>query len=313
VGYHGAGTVIIEAGGIFSCPNLLIGGLEGSLAEVRVVGRAGGVRSELRVTGDRFAVGGVTGLGSLDGVPGTLELNDGLVVTPGELWIGEQGVVRGQGIIQAHTIVANGYLAPAFFPTVSAAAGRPRLANETETPRSGVLTLDGDLVLGPTGVIAVEIGGPESDNQTLLDVLGTAALNGRLELNFRNGHAPRQGDQLRFLAAAGGLSGGFDDVRIFGLAPGFEYELDTAGGEVRLTALNDAVAAAPPRFDPLPFVTAGGLQLSIDAPAEQEVVIYAAPGVLLPAQPVHTNSGSFFFVDPIPSGEGQRFYRAVGR
>jgi hypothetical protein len=313
VGYHGTGTMIIEAGGLFTSPNLLIGGLEGSTGGVEVRGRAGGVRSELRVTGDRFAVGGVPGLGSLDGVPGRLELNDGLVVTPGELWIGEQGILSGQGTVQAHTIVANGYVAPAFFPTVSATAARLRPANDTDTPLPGVLTLDGDLVLGPTGVIAVVIRGAEAGNQTRLEVLGTAALSGRLEVNFRNGHAPRQGDELRFLTATGGLSGGFDEVRLDGLAPGFEYELDTAQGEVRLTALNDAAVAGSPRFAPFPLLTAEGLQLSIDAPAEQEVVILAAPGVLAPAQPIHTNRGSFLFIDPLPTGQGQRFYRAVGR
>ena len=313
VGYHGAGVLTIGEGGLVVCPNLLIGGLEGSSGMVEVGGSMGRFTSELRVTGDRFAVGGVSGLGSLDGVEGRLNLKDGLVVTAGELWISEQGVLTGQGTIVAHTIVANGYLSPAFFPTVSAAVARPGRANETETPPPGVLRFDGNLQLGPTGVIRVEVRGAEPGNQTRLEVLGTATLNGRLELNFSNGYAPRQGDQLRFITAKGGVNGGFAGVTLAGLAPGFEYDLDASGGEVRLTALNDAVVTAPPRFAPQPAVTSEGLRLSVEAPAEQEVVIFATPGVLTPAQPIHTNRGSFILIDPLPPGQDQRFYRAVGR
>jgi uncharacterized delta-60 repeat protein len=67
----------------------------------------------------------------------------------------------------------------------------------------------------------------------------------------------------------------------------------------------------PPRFASLPTLSAGSIHLAIEAAPDQEVVILATPDLLAPGHPIHTNRGSFLFVDPIDSAQSQRFYRVL--
>lgn len=83
--------------------------------------------------------------------------------------------------------------------------------------------------------------------QDRLVISGTAQLNGNLALNFGNGYAPRQGDVLTFVTASG-ATGSFGKLTISGLAPGFQYRINTAGGALTLTALNDGVPITKPAF-----------------------------------------------------------------
>jgi hypothetical protein len=63
----------------------------------------------------------------------------------------------------------------------------------------------------------------------------------------------------------------------------------------------------------LPQISAEGIRISIEAQADQEVVIFSSPDLLETGAPVHTNRGSFLFIDTVEPGESRRFYRAVGR
>ena len=95
--------------------------------------------------------------------------------------------------------------------------------------------------MSETGVITLHVLGGTADLQDRLVVSGTAALHGPIALNFSNGYAPKQGDQLVLIQAAA-VTGAPQAVSITGLAPGFDSELNVVGGTLTLVALNDGVA-----------------------------------------------------------------------
>jgi hypothetical protein len=108
----------------------------------------------------------------------------------------------------------------------------------------GVLTIDGGFEQGPNARLLIEIGGTNSAAHDQLVVTGDAVLDGRLILKFVNGFAPRSGDRIPFLLAGGPVSGGFAQVDLQNLAPGFQFDLATNGSVLTITALNNAT------FDP---------------------------------------------------------------
>jgi T5SS/PEP-CTERM-associated repeat protein len=76
-----------------------------------------------------------------------------------------------------------------------------------------------------------------------LVVTGDATLDGRVELQFGNGVAPRLGDAFDVLDVAGTVTGSFAEVAIRGLVPGsFEFAPSLVGGKLTLTSMTDAAA-----------------------------------------------------------------------
>jgi hypothetical protein len=76
-----------------------------------------------------------------------------------------------------------------------------------------------------------------------LVVTGSATLDGRVELQFGNGVAPRLGEAFDVLEVAGTVTGSFAEVAIRGLVPGsFAFEPSLVGGKLTLTSLTDAAA-----------------------------------------------------------------------
>jgi len=103
------------------------------------------------------------------------------------------------------------------------------------------LTLVGKVVFQASAVVKLDIPGSESADGIVVD--GPLTLGGTLELNFADGYAPRAGDTLDLITSTL-TSGSFATTRINGLAPGFQFTLAPNGaGGVRLTAINDGVAA----------------------------------------------------------------------
>jgi hypothetical protein len=94
---------------------------------------------------------------------------------------------------------------------------------------------------------------------------GDAKLAGTLEVQFMNGYAPSQGDRFDLLRVSGQTTGAFENVIVRGLAPGAAFEQSFAGGELALTALNDAVALPTVGFKAKTQVAEGkkGLKLTV--------------------------------------------------
>jgi hypothetical protein len=165
--------------------------------------------------------------------------------------VGRGGRIRGSGI----AITRDGVVV---FDGGSIAPGVVQLGGQQRTAAAahlvGALTIQGNLTVSETGVITLHVLGGTADLQDRLVVTGTAALHGPVALNFANGYAPQQGDQLPLIQAAA-VTGAPQEVIISGLAPGFESELNVVGGTLTLVASNDGVATtqalAQPVFLPL--------------------------------------------------------------
>ena len=116
----------------------------------------------------------------------------------------------------------------------------------------GKLTIAGNYVQTATGRLDVEIGGltPETQHDQL-EVAGEVTMAGMLNLVFRDGFAPRMGDQVTLLSAGGALSTQGLEVNIVNLAPGFEYDLMLSSGAMTLVAKNDAVFIPEPTMLPM--------------------------------------------------------------
>src|SRR5208282_3482279 len=127
---------------------------------------------------------------------GTLNITDGgAVISDGGTTVGPMGTLTGNGTITTPTLVNNGTVAPAG-------------PNNT----TGTLTVNGNYQQNPSGTLDAEIGGPDSSQADLLNVSGTAMLNGTLDLTSVNNFHPSPGDTYTILAAAGGLTGNFNQV-----------------------------------------------------------------------------------------------------
>jgi len=77
----------------------------------------------------------------------------------------------------------------------------------------GTLTISGNYVQGPSGVIAMDIGGLAAGTEyDQLLVSGTATLDGTLNTTLINSFAPPAGSSFTFIQAAGGVSGTFATI-----------------------------------------------------------------------------------------------------
>ncbi|MAE93033.1 MAG: hypothetical protein CL910_00090 [Deltaproteobacteria bacterium] len=130
------------------------------------------------------------------------------------------GVIRGTGTLNVAniTFTNNGTISPGSSP--------------------GDLTVLGNLLQGASGILEFEIGGTTTGSfDRLIMSSGTATLGGTLVLAFVGGFAPGLGDTFDLIV--GNASGGFGDVQITGLAPGFLYDLAVGPGGLTLTANSD--------------------------------------------------------------------------
>jgi hypothetical protein len=155
----------------------------------------------------------------------------GLEVPLGELHVGTGGSLRGCARVRASRVVvrSGGVAEPGCSP--------------------GTLAVDGDFVVEAGGTLQIELAGLTDGLHDLVDVLGNVVLGdgAQLDLRFLDGFAPQAGDVVDFLRATGDFSGNFADVRVSGLAAGWEYRIgSTVDGLLRLTSLSDAQPANIP-------------------------------------------------------------------
>jgi hypothetical protein len=113
----------------------------------------------------------------------------------------------------------------------------------------GLLTIDGNYTQNSGGILAIELGGLTPGTQfDVLDVNGTATLDGTLTVSLINGFAPTAGDTFTFLTYdargdVGGSPSGFD---VFASGtPGLNYSVSYGATGATLTVLGPAAAAAP--------------------------------------------------------------------
>lgn len=113
----------------------------------------------------------------------------------------------------------------------------------------GKATIEGDLTLAVGTALEMELGGPGAgEGFDQIEATGTVTLAGHLDIVFRDGFAPTNG-QVFGLVKGASILGGFAEVAVHGLAPGFTYSLaNTGGNTLSLTATSAGVAITQPEL-----------------------------------------------------------------
>jgi len=216
---------------------------------VRIGGSAGGHGATAVM--ETMCVGGSPLCGTSPGVAGRLTVEADGRLEGGTLLLAQTGRMNGAGTVAVAETLLFGVVEPGTDPGGEAGGGglgleQRALAAPASTTSKGhrpvdpaVLTFQGDVVLGPTAELVIDIWGGDPSLHDRIVVDGALQLGGTLVLNFIH-HAPRQGDVLGFITASGVVDGAFTEVVVQGLGPGFRYEIDVVDGELRLTALNNA-------------------------------------------------------------------------
>lgn len=250
IGQAGRGTLNITNGALMRCRQIAVGQKNGSRGEVFINGTFRSTQARLVATGPlttdgNICIGKVPLCGATTGtVRGDLVVGvDGLL--EGKIiGVGPGGRLRGNGIVLARegvVVFGGGSLAPGIGvlePGTAASAAAPHALAAQQSV--GTLTIEGDLTISSTGVITLELLGASAALQDRLVVSGAAVVEGTLALNFANGYAPRQGEELALIEAAT-LTGTPQSVVISGLAEGFSYEFVEEANGLRLVALNDGI------------------------------------------------------------------------
>jgi T5SS/PEP-CTERM-associated repeat protein len=251
VGSLGRGTMDISRGGRVDFGNIVIGGGMEASAKVTVSGPGSVLQARdlLRVGGSGSAT-----------APGELTVSaGGLVQSASALQVSRLGVVRldgGSAIVGQTTgaaipgavIVANQgtlRLGGRLIGSVQLRQGGRFLPGSSP----GRATIEGDLTLAEGSALEIELAGAEGGtNVDQIEATGRVTLAGRVELVFRDGFAPTQG-QVFEIVRGSSVTGEFSEVEVRGLASGFTYALTNPDGRsLRLTATSAGTSTTPPRL-----------------------------------------------------------------
>jgi len=145
-----------------------------------------------------LAVGGhiVTLLDNNGAVLGGLTtINSGRIECPAGIGLQNGGTLKGDGLMVGDVIVS-GDIDP-----------------DTPGSQGGLFTIQGDLLMNPTGDVLMTIGGsPGSSNNDRINVSGTADFGGTMRVNLKNGYVPHVGEQFIAVNAVQGRIGEFDTL-----------------------------------------------------------------------------------------------------
>jgi outer membrane autotransporter protein len=123
------------------------------------------------------------------------DTDGGAVTANGGTIVGPMGTLTGDGTLTTPSLINNGTVAP---------AGPGSTA--------GALAINGNYEQGSNGALSTGMAGPVSSQADQLNISGSAALNGALELNSINNFHPSSDDTYTILTAGGGVTGSFTQV-----------------------------------------------------------------------------------------------------
>ncbi len=128
---------------------------------------------------------------------GLSKLNNGQITCANNIGVQNGARVQGKGTLNGD-ITMSGALDP-----------------EDTAPNTGLITLQGDLHMNPTGIFDMSIGGtPGSGIYDRCNVSGTATFGGTLHIRLKNGFVPNVGQQFIAINATAGRIGEFDNVTL---------------------------------------------------------------------------------------------------
>lgn len=144
-------------------------------------------------------------------VSGTIIVSNGAEITSPQIVIGDSGILGGNGTVTGNVSNFGGLVAPGLSP--------------------GTLKIDGDYTMDG-GTLLIEVGGLGSGQFDILEVTGAIdILAGEILFDFVDDFVPEIGNILEFFSADGGASISGEVTYAFsGLAPGFEFFVDSADG-----------------------------------------------------------------------------------
>lgn len=216
VGDGGAGTLTVTDGGqvILENPDGLASGYVAttgaSTGTVQVQG-AGSLLS----AGSFLAAGLDFNLADSGG-DATLEVGSGGTIAADTIQLGTSAILRGNGGTLLGNLLNGGTVTPGASP--------------------GTITVDGDYSQLPGGKLVIEIGGlTRGADFDVLEVSGTAAVGGTLEVVLINGFVPQLADDFQFLLA-GSIEGGFNSL-ILPIFDGRTFALDLPSGSLAVEAV----------------------------------------------------------------------------
>jgi probable HAF family extracellular repeat protein/T5SS/PEP-CTERM-associated repeat protein len=270
------GGISLDEGGLLRCRNIELGGRPGMNG-----------KGELTVDGGMVRALEVLTVGFDGGGRGLLTMSDSaLVATNGTYIATPNDTIMGTGTLAVGFLGLqnDGVLAPGITVSYPKAPAATAPAAGPARDETATMFIDGTLSMGATGRLAIPVTGSDPGQYGRLAVSQAANLGGVLELDFRAGFAPRQGDAFTFLTATEGLSGSFSNVVISGLAPDFEYELATVNGQITLTALSDGTPPSGERplrvasARPNPFRASADIPFTLAQASHVRVKVFNVAG-----------------------------------
>jgi hypothetical protein len=126
---------------------------------------------------------------------GLTTMNSGRIECPVGVGVQNGGRLQGDGLVIG-TVTNAGTLDP-----------------HTSGNLGGLITVQGNLLMNPSGIFDMEIGGaPASNNNDRSNVSGTATFGGTMRVKLKNGYIPHVGEQFIAINATSGRIGEFDDI-----------------------------------------------------------------------------------------------------
>ncbi|HUN80705.1 MAG TPA: hypothetical protein VMV81_04270 [Phycisphaerae bacterium] len=126
---------------------------------------------------------------------GLAKMNSGRIQCPAGIGLQNGGTLQGDGLLEGD-FISSGVVDP-----------------HNSSTLGGLITVQGDFVMNPTGVFDMEIGGsPPSNNNDRMNVSGTALFDGTIRIKLKNGYVPHVGEQFIAINATGGRSGTFATI-----------------------------------------------------------------------------------------------------
>lgn len=197
--------------------------------------------------------GGRAFAGDLAIINGTVDVRGGsLLIGPpttdlgraGAVTVNADGVLAGSGSIKGDLIAKN----PKTFPHVSGARISPG-----NSP--GLLTVEGNLVIEPGAILNMQIGGlTAADQYDVVNVLGSAHVDGSLALDFIDGFAPKAGDTFSLITGPDLVIA--PQIIFLNLADGWQYDILQTNDAWAIRSLNDGVSVPEPAAAALVLVSA---------------------------------------------------------
>lgn len=249
-------NVEIGAGGLG--PNILRlrGQSEAFMSNLEIGTKGIGALNGIAIDHSELAVGGVITIGAeagdpdespeSSGITGFMLLIDAADVVSKSFRVKARGSLQGNGTVTvtgSEPAHVQGQVQPGvIFDTFGTESTNGRIM--PRTAGFGTLLIKGD-VLFDGAVLRLSVGGADDSSRDRLLIDGQVSVQAAtLQLNFVNGYAPREGDEL-VLLTIGSLTGDFKEIILNGLAPGFDYRIELVEGDLVLVALNDATYDGP--------------------------------------------------------------------